>query len=206
VIINSNPETVSTDDDELELLDEDKEPELLLELTAKPLDEDELEDELELLLDEELELEEELVDEELELVLVEDEVELLLEDEPDEDEEDELTKAPDEELLELTTAPLLDELELGSGPCWLLPEDELLLEFEELLELLELLGRGLVLPVELLELDELELELELELEDGFTSFGFEEPPLPQATKDVVRSANHNDLESADRLKAISPPG
>lgn len=82
----------------------------------------------------------------------------------------------------------------------MLPEEELLLELEVLLELLELLERGFVLPVELLELDELELE------DGFTSFGFDEPPLPQATKDVVISAKHNDLESADWKNAISPPG
>ena len=83
----------------------------------------------------------------------------------------------------------------------MVPEEELLLELDELLD------DGFVLPVELLELDELELELEeLELDDGFTSLGLEEPPLPHAARVVVSSAANNDLVSADRIIAISPPG
>lgn len=74
--------------------------------------------------------------------------------------------------------------------------EELLLEDE----LLELLDEGLLLPVELLELEELELE------DGFTSLGFDEPPLPQAASDVAISAKVKDLAKVDLKCVISPPG
>lgn len=159
--------------------------ELLLLEDELELLEDELdEDELELLEDEELEL---LDDDELELLEVE-ELELLVDDEL---EEEPVSTMPDEELLlELITAPLLDELEDGPGPCWFVPE-ELLLELEELLEDELLEDDGFVLPVELeLELEELELA-----EPG--SFGFLDPPLPQAAKDVVKKANKNDLANID---------
>jgi hypothetical protein len=74
-------------------------------------------------------------------------------------------------------------------------EDELLLDDELLLE--DELLVGLVLPVELLELEEL---------DGEVSLGFFDPPLPQATKAVVKNANNKDLASVFLKFAISPPG